>query len=93
LDENEIEWIVRGFAREDIPDYQMSVLLMAITTRECYRTVGLVIRKKRGDAEERGEPVFETHARCDIDAQRAVNRIEKGLTISDRPVLPPNLFL
>jgi pyrimidine-nucleoside phosphorylase len=55
--------------------------------------IGFVIRKKKGDPVDEGEPVFEAHAQNDITAERAVRRMMEGIMIRDEPVGAPELIL
>jgi pyrimidine-nucleoside phosphorylase len=55
--------------------------------------VGFRIARKKGDRIDKGEPIFEVHARNDVDAERAARRMLEGITVSEEPVASPPIIL
>jgi pyrimidine-nucleoside phosphorylase len=60
---------------------------------EIEHAVGVVCRKKRGDAVERGEPLAEIHARDDEAAERAAHEIVAAYELGPEPPRPRPIVL
>jgi thymidine phosphorylase len=48
-------------------------------------SVGVVCRKKRGDAVEDGEPLAEIHARSETEAETAAAEVAAAYVVADEP--------
>jgi len=55
--------------------------------------VGIVLRPKIGDRIDAGEPIGETHARTEAEADEAARRVVAALTLGDGPPPPFELIL
>jgi pyrimidine-nucleoside phosphorylase len=93
-------FIVEGFARRGGFVHAVSAMHIGFEAlqlgagrqtkdEEIDHAVGIVCRKKRGDAVEEGEPLAEVHARDPQVAAGAIARIHAAYTLGDEP--PPTV--
>jgi pyrimidine-nucleoside phosphorylase len=55
-------------------------------------SVGFVMRRKIGDAVEKGEPIFEIYSPRQSDAAHAARRLASAIRIDETPTRPPKLI-
>lgn len=55
--------------------------------------VGFIMLRKKGERVEKGEGIFEVHAKNDISLERAARRVLETLKLSETPVSPVDLFI